>query len=203
MSCYKLIEIQLPRTTPPGGDLDDYQKHKNIFQFVHGLVIVGQSSSQDASKQIDVTAELFKCLTEMARAGSGAFFVDNILGDVEATLEVANSETGGVYPAGSVISLVPSEAMVKHNEGWNPDTNDWEFFELNVSEAGSEIGVRGTTEVINQFGGNCFDCHKLARPEWDLICGTDHGCAPLPIPRETIINIQNSDPRCVREDSAD
>lgn len=158
------------------------------------------SQAQDASKQLDVTAALFDCITEMSKAASGTFFVDNLLGDLAATEAVAASETGGTYPAGSVISLVPTEVMVKHNEGWNPETNDWEFIELNVSEAGSEIAVRGTTDVVNRFGGNCFGCHQLATPEWDLICGTDHGCAPLPINRETIIGIQNSDPRCVRED---
>ncbi len=164
------------------------------------LFVVGQSNSQDNEKQLGVTEDLFKCLTEMSKSVSGDFFVDNILGDLEATLAVANSETGGVYPAGSLVSLVPSEAMIKHESGWNPATNDWEFFELTVSDKGSEIAVRGTTEVINQFGGNCFGCHVQARPEWDLICGTGHGCAPLPIDRETIANIQNTDPRCIKED---
>ncbi|MDA0929602.1 MAG: hypothetical protein O2861_16115 [Proteobacteria bacterium] len=176
---------------------------KLLTSLTLALFIVGQSSSQDADKQLDISAELFKCLTDMARAGSGAFFVDNVLGDLDATLVVANSETGGSYPPGSVIALVPTEAMVKHETGWNPATNDWEFFELNVSEAGSEINVRGTTSVVNRFGGNCFDCHKLATPQWDLVCGTDHGCAPLPIPRETIVNIQNTDPRCVRPGGAE
>jgi len=164
------------------------------------LFVVGQSNSQDSDKQLSVTDALFKCLTEMSKPASGDFFVDNILGDLEATLAVANSETGGEYPAGSLVSLVPSEAMIKHEAGWNPATNDWEFFELTVSEQGSEIAVRGTTEVINQFGGNCFSCHIQARPEWDLICGTGHGCAPLPIDRATIANIQNTDPRCNKED---
>lgn len=163
------------------------------------LVAIGQSNSQDSQKQLDVTEALFKCLTEMSKSSSGAFFVDNILGDVDATVAVANSETGGEYPPGSLVSLVPSEVMIKHQQGWNAATNDWEFFELTVSEAGSEIAVRGTTEVVNQFGGNCFGCHMLARPEWDLICGTGHGCAPLPIDRETIAAIQNSDPRCLKD----
>jgi len=163
------------------------------------LTAISQSNSQDQDKQLDVTEDLFKCLTEMTRSSTGAFFVDNMLGDIDATLAVANSETGGTYPVGSVISLVPSEVMIKHDAGWNEETNDWEFIELTVSEAGSEIAVRGTTEVVNQFGGNCFGCHMLATPEWDLICGTGHGCDPLPIERETIANIQNSDPRCLKE----
>lgn len=172
---------------------------KLALLFCLSLVLIGQSNSQDAQKQLDVTEALFECLTEMTRSSTGAFFVDNVLGNIDETVAVANSATGGEYPPGSLVSLIPTEVMIKHEAGWNAETNDWEFFELNVSEAGSEIAVRGTTEVVNRFGGNCFGCHMLARPEWDLICGTDHGCAPLPIDRETIANIQNTDPRCLKE----
>ena len=34
----------------------------------------------------------------MARSSTGAFFVDNMLGDIGATLAVANSESSGEYP---------------------------------------------------------------------------------------------------------
>lgn len=165
------------------------------------LFLVGQSSSEDASKKLSVDETTFRCLTDMEKTELGAYFVDNVLGNIDDTLAIANSPDGGEFPAGSVISLVPSEVMVKHEAGWNEATNDWEFFELNVSSEGSTIVTRGTTEVINQFGGNCFGCHMLARPEWDLICGSDHGCAPLPITREVIMNIQNSDPRCVNKEA--
>jgi hypothetical protein len=162
------------------------------------LLLAGQAMTADNSKQIEVSDDSFNCLTAMTQVGE--YFVDNLLGNLEATVAVAESATGGTFPPGSVVSLIPSEVMVKHQEGWNPATNDWEFFELNVSAEGTAIGVRGTTEVVNRFGGNCFGCHTLARSEWDLICGTDHGCAPLPITREQIHAIQNGDPRCVRED---
>ena len=173
---------------------------KLVLGLTVSLLLIGQSNSQKNDLQLDVTKDLFKCLTEMAKAGSGSFFVDNILGNLDATLAIANSPTGGQYPAGSVLSLIPTEVMIKHEAGWNPATSDWEFFELTVSAEGSEIVSRGTTDVINRFGGNCFGCHQLARPEWDLVCGTDHGCAPLPIDRATIMGIQNGDPRCIKED---
>lgn len=173
---------------------------KNSIKFLVtltiSLLIIGQSSSQDTEKQLEFDDSIFKCLSDMQKSAIGAYFVDNILGNVDATLEVANSTVGGEFPVGSMISLVPTEVMIKHQDGWNEGTGDWEFIELTVSETGSEVVSRGTTEVINQFGGNCFGCHQLARPEWDLICGTDHGCAPLPIDRETIVAIQNDDPRC-------
>ncbi len=163
------------------------------------MLINSPSNSQDADKAIPVTDALFKCLTEMDKADSGAFFVDNVLGNRAETEAVAASATGGKYPPGSIISLVPSEVMLKHQPGWNAATSDWEFIELEVSAAGSKIIRRGTTDVVNQFGGNCFDCHKLARPEWDLVCATDHGCAPLPFSREDILAVQAQDPRCIKE----
>ncbi|NQV71035.1 MAG: hypothetical protein HQ498_13495 [Pseudohongiella sp.] len=162
------------------------------------LLIAGVSYAANESKKVDADAEDFNCLAEMTATGN--FFVDNLLGNLPATVAAASSDDGGRYPAGSVVSLIPTEVMLKHNAGWNADTNDWEFIELTVSAAGSVIKSRGTTEVINQFGGNCFDCHSLARPEWDFVCGTGHGCAPLPITRETIIGIQKGDPRCSRKE---
>ena len=81
------------------------------------------------------------------------FYVDNLLGNLDATLAVANSATGGTYPAGTVVQLVPTEAMVKRDKDFNPVTHDWEFFELDVSKDGTEIRKRGFAEVVNRFGG--------------------------------------------------
>lgn len=154
----------------------------------------GPASIADDGKKIEVTEDTFKCLTDMTPVRG--FFVDNLLGDLDATLNVANSPTGGKYPPGTVIQLVPTEVMIKHKPGFNALTKDWEFFELTVSDAGSKIKVRGATEVVNRFGGNCFGCHVAAKPEWDLVCEKDHGCAPLPIKTEQIVAIQKADPRC-------
>lgn len=148
----------------------------------------------DDGKKIEVNDDTFKCLAEMTPVRG--FFVANLLGELDATLKAANSPTGGKYPPGTVIQLVPTEVMVKHKPGFNSLTKDWEFFELTVSDAGSKIKVRGATEVVNRFGGNCFGCHVAAKPEWDLICEKDHGCAPLPIKTEQIVAIQKADPRC-------
>ena len=56
---------------------------------------------------------------------------------VEA-LAVARSPKGGKFPVGTLIQLVPQEAMVKRRAGFNPATHDWEFFFLDVSPAGHE-----------------------------------------------------------------
>lgn len=143
---------------------------------------------------IEITEQSFKCLRDMTPVRG--FFVDNLAGNLEGTLAVANSPAGGVYPPGSVVQLFPNEVMVKREAGFNPVTRDWEFFELDVDRKGSHIRKRGFADVNNRFGGNCFACHIQARPEWDLICEQDHGCEKLPIAGFAIKALQNADARC-------
>jgi len=136
----------------------------------------------------------FDCIRDMTAVRG--FYVDNVQGNLEATLAVANSPEGGVYPPGSVVQLVPTEAMVKRAPGFNPATKDWEFFELDVAPDGTQIRGRGFADVVNRFGGNCFACHVKARPEWDMICEQNHGCDPIPLTPVMTRAIQKTDPRC-------
>jgi hypothetical protein len=154
----------------------------------------GNTADRTASPDVEIDAKAFRCITKMTPVRH--FYADNLRGDLDATLAAANSPTGAVYPPGSVIQLVPSEAMVKRSQGFNTATHDWEFFELDVSKDGTQIRKRGFTDVVNRFGGNCFGCHIAARPEWDLVCEADHGCAPIPLTREMSGALQRTDPRC-------
>ena len=85
--------------------------------------------------QIDATS--FRCITKMTPVRH--FYVDNLRGALDATLAAAKSPTGAVYPPGSVVQLIPGEAMVKRDKGFNTATHDWEFFELDVSKDGTKI----------------------------------------------------------------
>lgn len=146
--------------------------------------------------ELSIDASAFRCLADMTAIRH--FFVDNLLGDLDATVAVAEATDGGVYPPGSVVQLVPTEVMVKHHSGWNAATRDWEFFELDVSADGSSIRNRGFVDVVNKFGGNCFGCHIKAEPKYDLICELEHGCDTIPVTREMIAGIQAADPRCIQ-----
>jgi hypothetical protein len=86
--------------------------------------------------------------------------------------------------------------MVKQPKGFNAVTHDWEFFELTISKDGTTINKRGFAEVVNRFGGNCFGCHRLAQPQWDFVCETTHGCAPIPLTEPMLRALQHTDPRC-------
>jgi hypothetical protein len=139
-------------------------------------------------------AEDFDCILDWPKVHR--FRITNVHGDVDASVAVANSPDGGVYPIGTLIQLIPTEAMVKRAPGFAPQANDWEFFALSVSAQGTEIVDRGSDQVVNAFGGNCFDCHSNAEPQWDFVCEQDHGCDPLPFTAEQIEAVQNADPRC-------
>jgi hypothetical protein len=139
-------------------------------------------------------ADDFVNLHDMTRVRN--LFIDNPLGHLDEAVAVAESPDGGQYPVGTIIQLIPQEAMVKRAPGFSPDFGDWEFFELDVSAEGTAIVNRGGREVVNRFGGfSCANCHAKADPQWDFVCEDDHGCDPLPIQDEVFIALQDADPR--------
>jgi hypothetical protein len=158
-----------------------------------GLVAVSQMAAA-ATAMVKVDDSSFHCIRQMTPVRH--FYVDNLLGNIEGTVAAANAPKGAMYPAGSVVQLVPGEAMVKREAGFSPATGDWEFFELQVDDKGAKIGKRGFADVNNQFGGNCFTCHAPAREPWDFICESGRGCEPIPIDHKMTGAIQRSDPRC-------
>jgi len=188
--------------------------HQGVGVFTHGVLVaipitiaiaVGCSSADGgengagttettAVEDVVVEAGAFKPLADMTAVRG--FFVDNVAGDLEGTLAVANDPGGGAYPVGTVIQLIPQEAMVKRAPGFDPDSNDWEFFTLDVTATGTTIVTRGGSEVINRFSGtSCAGCHSAAEPQFDFVCENNHGCAPLPVGDDVIKSIQDADPR--------
>jgi len=142
---------------------------------------------------VNITDASFRCIQEMEPVRG--FYVDNLLGDLESTLAAAETPDETPLPPGSVVQLVPQEAMVKRQPGFSPETGDWEFFFLNVSADGTEIATRGTTETENVFGGNCLECHAPAEA-FDFLCEEGNGCLPLPIGDEQFEALRDADPRC-------
>lgn len=164
---------------------------------IAAVLLMATAPAYPAEKSIAIDGSSFRCIRQMTPVRH--FYVDNLLGQIDATLAAANSTTGAVYPVGSVVQLVPTEAMVKREKGFNPATGDWEFFDLDVSATGTKVLTRGFAEVNNRFGKNCFACHVPAREPWDFICETGHGCEPIPIDHAMTGALQRSDPRCGAE----
>lgn len=150
----------------------------------------------DAAALGDVEAKAadFTCVLKWPKVRN--FRITNLLGDTAASVAVANAPGNGNYPVGTLIQLVPTEAMVKRKAGFNPAGNDWEFFFLTVTADGTTITARGTDKVANAFGGNCLSCHKKAEPKYDFVCEKGHGCDKLPFGDDVILKVQDADPRC-------
>src|SRR5437016_1386239 len=80
-----------------------------------GLCGIGLLLSVGFVNAMDIDAKSFRCITKMTPVRQ--FYVDNLQGNLDGTLAAANSATGAVYPPGSVIQLIPGEAMVKRDRG--------------------------------------------------------------------------------------
>ena len=177
-----------------------------VFAVIVGCSSSSGSASDDdgagrtttsAPEDIVVEADDFTALSDMTPVRG--FFVSNLRGKLDEAVAVAEDPEGGVYPVGTVIQLIPQEAMVKRAPGFDPDSNDWEFFTLDATAEGTTILTRGGSEVVNGFSGlSCASCHSAAEPEFDLVCEDTHGCEPLPVPDDVITSIQLSDPRPTR-----
>ena len=95
-------------------------RNERVSAILCGAALLLSPASGNA---LDVDAKSFRCITKMTPVRQ--FYVDNLRGNLDATLATANSPTGAVYPPGSVIQLIPTEAMVKQDKGFNAATHDW------------------------------------------------------------------------------
>jgi hypothetical protein len=144
-------------------------------------------------EDVDMQPTDFPKITDMTPVRH--FYIANKLGHLDQALAVANNPNGGVYPVGTLIQLIPTEAMVKRAPGYDPATSDWEFFRLKVAADGTTVADSGGAKVVNQFGGNCLNCHAKADKQFDLLCEDTHGCDPLPFTFDQIKVVQSRDPR--------
>jgi hypothetical protein len=159
------------------------------------------SSGDAATEEFIAAASDFDCLKNSEWTTVGIARYKNMLGHTAEMLAVARSDQGGTLPVGTIVQLVPIEAMVKRGNGFNEESHDWEFFTLDVTASGATIKSRGGgPDVKNFLGSSCLSCHKSAAPQWDFICGdkvdggNTHGCDPLPIAGSTLANM--ADPSC-------
>ena len=159
-----------------------------------GATPPGRTEAPPAAGGTKIDAATFGCIRSMTPVGR--FYVGSVSGQVAPVVAVAQSKSGGVFPRGAIVQLVPGEVMVKREPGFNAKTRDWEFFELDVSKAGTVIRKHGAGEIVNRFGGNCLSCHEKAEAKFDMICSTDHGCDPIPLNLDMIRALQKTDPRC-------
>jgi hypothetical protein len=179
----------------PGGDTSSVSSSSSSSGSDSSSTGNGGAGGSGSVADLDMTEADFECILKWDQVR--LFRITNLLGNVDGALAAANAPGTMDYPVGTVIQLIPNEAMVKRKKGFAAASNDWEFFFLETSAAGTKILKRGVTDVVNQFNGNCLNCHAKAMPQYDFVCEKTHGCDPLPIGDDVILNTQNGDPRCM------
>src|SRR3954466_4432409 len=111
-----------------------------------GTADVGDATATRANvEDIEMQAADFPNVHTMTKVDT--YFVTNLLGHEREALAVARSPKGGKFPVGTLLQLVPQEAMVKRRPGWNAATHDWLVDFLDVTKDGTTILTRGADQV--------------------------------------------------------
>lgn len=182
-------------TDDAGGDIDD---------------AVADDAAEDDAAEDDATADAtgdalpplpeswsasvedFGCLTEMTAVRG--FFLANPLGRIDDAVAAAESDFATPVPPGTILQLIPQEAMVKGLPGSSPETDDWEFFLLSVDGNGTTVQQRGFAEVSNA-AGSCWGCH-VGASDRDGVCEQTGLCNAAALPRDVIDALVGADARC-------
>ena len=159
-----------------------------------GLSMPSSASAED----LTVSEDTFGCILDCQKVRNTRFRHSNPEKLKEAMQIFRDSVPDKEYPVGTILQLVPFEAMVKHPREQFPNTNGWEFFFLDVSKEGTKIADRGEQVVNRSQGVTCLSCHQPAA-RFDFVCEKGHGCAPIPFDDQKIAEIQRSDLRCVKK----
>ena len=152
-----------------------------------------------AGREFVAEPDDFKCLTDGVRAAGMNFYISHhrrgaLKKAVGKTKRGKLGKKG--YPVGTVLQLLPFEAMVKRGGKFNPAGHGWEYFKISVTGAGqTEILARGGSEVANVIG-SCQSCHENLAAAHDAVCEFVVGAAGLGLTAEQLAAIQASDPRC-------
>ncbi|HEV7730986.1 MAG TPA: hypothetical protein VGR62_02445 [Candidatus Binatia bacterium] len=147
-----------------------------------------------AAKDFEATESDFACLLNWDKVNNVRIFnaKPRLLRKAKRVLE--SGRPNRKYPVGTIMQLIPGEAMVKRKKSFNPDGNGWEFFQLGTSASGTTIVSRGA-DAINFLGLECKACHAAA-VKFDFVCEKTHGCIVLPLTDAGIDALQRADPRC-------
>ncbi len=120
--------------------------HISVWVCTRALLAAGLAFSMlySASAQdLTVSEQTFGCILDWPKVRNTRFKHSDPEKLKEAMRIFRESVPDKEYPVGTILQLVPFEAMVKHPREKFPNTNGWEFFFLDVSKAGTKIKDRG------------------------------------------------------------
>src|ERR1700723_4653763 len=115
-----------------------------IAPLVLCLYLAGTISADD----LVITEKSFGCVLDLPKVRNTRIQNPDPEKLKEAIRIFRDSVPNKEYPKGTILQLIPAEAMVKHDRAAFPNTNGWEFFALKVTAKGTEITDRGD-KVLN------------------------------------------------------
>ena len=172
----------------------------SVYVLTRSVLVAGLSFCMVYSvsaEDIAVTEQTFSCILDWPKVRNTYFKHSDPEKLKEAMRIFRDSVPDKQYPVGTILQLIPFEAMVKHPREKFPNTNGWEFFSLDVSKEGTKIKDRGESVVNLSQGVTCLSCHQPAA-RFDFVCEKGHGCAPIPFDDQKIAEIQKTDLRCAK-----
>src|SRR5580700_8748191 len=164
---------------------------RRIVPLVMCLYLAVTVSADDLA----ITEKSFGCLVDLPKVRNTRIQNPDPQKLKEAIRIFRDSVPDKEYPTGTVLQLIPTEAMVKHDRGTFPNTNGWEFFALKVSADGTTILDRGDKVLNTSLKKPCLDCHAPGA-KFDFVCEKSHGCATIPVTDQQIAAMQSADRRC-------
>jgi len=169
--------------------------------FKRSLLVVGLAFwmvSVASPADVSVSEQTFGCILDWPQVRNTRIKHADPQQLAEAIRIFRDSVPNVEYPVGTILQLVPFEAMVKHPREKFPKTNGWEFFALDISAAGTKIRDRGDNVVNLSQNKTCLSCHQPAA-SFDFVCEKGHGCAPIPFNDQAIHALQQADARCAKK----
>ena len=168
--------------------------YTEIMRHIVPLILCLSSATVSADDLV-ITEKSFGCVLELPKVRNTRIQNSDLEKLKEAIRIFRDSVPEKEYPTGTILQLIPTEAMVKHDRAAFPNTNGWEFFALKVSPDGTTIQDRGDKVLNTSLKKPCLDCHSPAA-KFDFVCEKGHGCAPIPVTDQQIAAMQAADPRC-------
>jgi hypothetical protein len=108
---------------------------------------LGLDSAWSTARLLTILPQSFDCILEWPKVRNTRIKHSDPEKLKEATRIFGDSMPDREYPVGTILQLVPFEAMVKHPREKFPKTNGWEFFSLDVSPTTDESPKTGALPI--------------------------------------------------------
>ena len=154
--------------------------------------------SSASAQDITVSEQTFGCILDWPKVRNTRFKHSDPEKLKEAMRIFRNSVPDKEYPVGTILQLVPFEAMVKHPREKFPKTMDGSFSLWMSPTKGPRSMIEERVSSMFRKESPGLSCHQPVA-KFDFVSEKGHGCAPIPFDDQKIADIQKADLRCAKK----